>query len=1114
MTQTAYYSGKKIKNSIILLLVILVFKPQQTLPQTPLNYKSINTKNGLRDDIATAIAQDQMGYMWFGTRSGLVRYDGFNFVNYNHDPDFPDGLSGNQINALHVDKKSTLWIGTINGLCYFDRNLNRPVKIKMIIKGKEINPPIYRIDSDNDGIIWMGTANDGLISFNPDTKIFTQYKYDKDNKNTILSNEVNTVLCASDKTIWVGTNKGLNHYYPETKKFESYVSETGINPALSDNNVLSLAEGNNNGLWIGTANGLNHLDLNTNKITIYKNQPGNINSLSNNFVSALLFDKNFLWIGAGFGNNILNKMDVESGKITQYKFSADEINDNILGRMLDIKEDKTGIIWVAQSYGGVRYFDPRWQNYTQYVIEPDKKGDLINSTYGALPVSSTIFWVSTLKGLIKYDINKGLIKDYSSLSPVQVPYLDNAAVEINNKLWVPTKNIGILIFDLKSGNLKSLKYQRNNSNSISTNFVNILIKDSDGIVWAGSRNGGLDRIDPVTGKITRYHHDPNNPNSLLGNHIFALLDKDQDHLWVGSNSGLALFNKKTGLSKIYSYNPDDSTTISSNQISYLTRDKKGRLWISTYGGGLDLFIPSENKFQRFTSQKGNIPDNTIYNTIEDNSGNLWVSTSVGVARFLPDKKSFDFLLPFRDNYKSTKLPNGELLFSGPHGLLIFDPDKMSYNVSPPEVSISKLIIKGKEVLPGKGSVLKVNISQTKKIELNYSQNDIGFEFFASHYSNPVLNKYSVYLDGYDNQWRDLGSLNYINYTNLDPGKYILKLKAASAYNVWTDKPDELEIIINPPLWETWWAYTLYCVIFLVLLWRVDKFQKARAIRKEKERAQKRELEQAKEIEKAYKELKSTQAQLIHSEKMASLGELTAGIAHEIKNPLNFVNNFSEVSNELITDMLEEVDKGNTEEVKEIAKDLKQNLEKINHHGKRADSIVKGMLLHSRGTAGEKTPTDINDLLEQYVNLAYHGMRAQNKDFNITIERDYDKSLDKINVVPQDISRVFLNIINNACYAAYDKKKTMGDDFSPTIKVSTKNLNDKVEIRIKDNGNGVPDEIKAKLFQPFFTTKPTGEGTGLGLSLSYDIVVKQHGGEIKVDSKKEEGAEFIIIIPKL
>ncbi len=276
----------------------------------------------------------------------------------------------------------------------------------------------------------------------------------------------------------------------------------------------------------------------------------------------------------------------------------------------------------------------------------------------------------------------------------------------------------------------------------------------------------------------------------------------------------------------------------------------------------------------------------------------------------------------------------------------------------------------------------------------------------------------------------------------------------------------------------------------------------------------RNLENAKNrVESTLKELKSAQAQLIHSEKMASLGELTAGIAHEIKNPLNFVNNFSELSRELLDDLKAELEKDNKEEVMAIVKDVKQNLEKINQHGKRADSIVKGMLLHSRGSSGEKTLTDLNNLLDQYVTLAYHGLRAQDKEFNITIEKDYDESIEKINVVPQDISRVFLNIINNACYAANQKRLKEGKDFSPVLKVSTKNLEKTVEIRIRDNGNGIPKSIREKLFNPFFTTKAAGEGTGLGLSLSYDIVVKQHSGEIKFESEEGKYTEFIIILPK-
>ena len=274
------------------------------------------------------------------------------------------------------------------------------------------------------------------------------------------------------------------------------------------------------------------------------------------------------------------------------------------------------------------------------------------------------------------------------------------------------------------------------------------------------------------------------------------------------------------------------------------------------------------------------------------------------------------------------------------------------------------------------------------------------------------------------------------------------------------------------------------------------------------------LEEAKNrVEATLGELKSAQTQLVQAEKLASLGQLTAGIAHEIKNPLNFVNNFSEISNELIDEMKIELQNNNKLEAMAIADDIKQNLEKINQHGKRADSIVKGMLLHSRGSVGEKSLTNINDLLDQYVNLAYHGLRAQDKEFNITIQRDFDETLEKINVVPQDISRVFLNIVNNGFYAANEKKKKLGDAFAPALKVSTKDFKDKVEIRIRDNGNGIPQSIKKNIFNPFFTTKPTGEGTGLGLSLSYDIITKVHNGEIIFETKENEFTEFTITIPR-
>jgi signal transduction histidine kinase len=308
---------------------------------------------------------------------------------------------------------------------------------------------------------------------------------------------------------------------------------------------------------------------------------------------------------------------------------------------------------------------------------------------------------------------------------------------------------------------------------------------------------------------------------------------------------------------------------------------------------------------------------------------------------------------------------------------------------------------------------------------------------------------------------------------------------------------------------------LVSVIGLLLYRNNRQKQKANALLQR----QKDEInDQRQQLQVSLENLKSTQAQLIQSEKMASLGELTAGIAHEIQNPLNFVNNFSELNRELIAELKEEIEKGDLEEVKLIANDIETNEEKINHHGKRAGDIVKGMLEHSRKSTGEKVATDLNALADEFLRLSYHGIRAKDKSFNADFSTDFDPNLPKVEVIPQDIGRVLLNLINNAFYAVNEKSKSENtdSDFKPTVTVSSSysplagGQGGSIQISVLDNGSGIPDSIKEKIFQPFFTTKPTGQGTGLGLSLSYDIV-KAHGGEIKVMSKVGEGSEFVIYL---
>jgi signal transduction histidine kinase len=269
--------------------------------------------------------------------------------------------------------------------------------------------------------------------------------------------------------------------------------------------------------------------------------------------------------------------------------------------------------------------------------------------------------------------------------------------------------------------------------------------------------------------------------------------------------------------------------------------------------------------------------------------------------------------------------------------------------------------------------------------------------------------------------------------------------------------------------------------------------------------------QNQEIETTLKELKTTQTQLIQSEKMASLGELTAGIAHEIQNPLNFVNNFSEVNIELLDEMQQEIKKGNATDALEISDDIKQNLQKTAHHGHRADAIVKSMLQHSRKNTGQKEATDVNALVDEFLRLSYHGLRAKDKSFNAVLETHFDPNLGKLNIVNQDISRVFLNLFNNAFYAVNEKRKSADGAYEPTVQVTTTKTNNGVEIKVRDNGTGIPEKVLEKIYQPFFTTKPTGEGTGLGLSLSYDIITKGHGGQLKVETKEGEFSQFIIYL---
>ncbi len=402
------------------------------------------------------------------------------------------------------------------------------------------------------------------------------------------------------------------------------------------------------------------------------------------------------------------------------------------------------------------------------------------------------------------------------------------------------------------------------------------------------------------------------------------------------------------------------------------------------------------------------------------------------------------------------------------------------------------------------------------LTIPHSKNYLQFHFTQANLGRSDTTFYTYFLEGIDKNWSAVTTNSYTeNYLNLPPGKYTFKVSSKGISGKWGE-PAEFKFIITPPWYQTWWAYTLLGLLALGIL-RAYIVYRSRKLKKENRILEERVEHRTNQLKQSLENLKATQSQLIQSEKMASLGELTAGIAHEIQNPLNFVNNFSEVNIELTDELKEELNKINIPPsekltIEKITDDIRSNQEKINFHGKRADGIVKGMLQHSRSSNGQKELTNINQLADEYLRLAYHGLRAKDKSFNATMQTDFDESIGKINIVPQDVGRVILNLITNAFYSVTEKRKQLGQDYEPTVIVSTRKMTDGVQIKVKDNGEGIPQKVLDKIFQPFFTTKPAGVGTGLGLSLSYDII-KAHGGELKAETREGEGTEFIIRLPR-
>jgi ligand-binding sensor domain-containing protein/signal transduction histidine kinase len=1065
------------------LLGILLFA-SPSFSQLNSNHLTLYTeKDGLPGTQINKIIVDQFGYIWLGTINGLARFDGYTFKRFYEDPNNPGSIKGLNIWSLFEDSKGRIWVSASPGKL----NLYDPATqlfreypyVDLFEYDVNVEKGIWQIAEDNNGRIYFGvhTLHSQEIS---NALIYLDEKEDKIKRFESAGDMIikNIVSMTSDQEgmIWVNSYSGFFKIIQGNKIEEVTPKNVSNMPDLNNEIGTGMISDNEGYLWI--ISNFGRL-FKFNKVTEEYEIFAPVGVMEENFFNSLtLDDVGNLWMATNYGpflyypkqdSVVYFKEDLSD----KFGFRGDAVNT--------IAVDQFGGVWAGTRVMALLRYEER-SIFKSYTFKSEDPNTILSGWADNIMELPDGKLLVTTSGLNIIDPESGLIESMSLIKYFPGGAKVFSISKVVDGEYYLNSNLGVYQFTYPDKTLKKISIPGIPESS----WVNSFFNDSQGNQWAFTNKGIYSRKssrEPYAKlKLELSEDDEKRLHSIV-----RVYESEKYGLWLPTDDRLFLYNYATGKIESIGHDKAKGDILGTQDINSFYEDTNGIAWVGAWQGGLNHFDVASGKIKTYTLNDG-LPSMSIQSILADEENeNLWLSTFEGISRFhIPTEQFYNYSIDdgiqgqlYADG-SYLKTSKGQFVFGGANGITIFDPNTVNTTSIPPKVFLTELKLFNERVLPGENSILKNPIYDTEEIALAHNQNNITLEFIALHYSNPLKNKFAYKLDNYDNDWRESTNFQAAYYPNLPPGEYLFHVKAANNTGVWNEEGATLKIIINKPWWLTPWAYIFYGLVFVGAILGADRIFRHRIVMKEREKAREKELEQAKEIEKAYTELKATQAQLIQSEKMASLGELTAGIAHEIQNPLNFVNNFSEVSNELIFEIKEERAKSREARdetlITEILGDIEQNLEKINHHGKRADAIVKGMLEHSKTGSGVKELTDVNTLAKEYLNLAYQSFKSKNKDIEIDLITDFDSSLPQLELIRSDIGKVLLNILNNAFYACAERQRgtfaersrsdfmehgerekglgigTQNEPiphspfpYSPLVKLSTKNLGDKPDI---------------------------------------------------------------------
>ncbi|QOD62326.1 response regulator [Polaribacter haliotis] len=1060
--------------SLILIVVFASFAQDFSTNNQLLKFKQFSLSEGLSQSSVLTILQDSKGFLWFGTRDGLNKYDGHNFKTYRYDYKDETSISSSFIRTLLEDNNGTIWIGT----------------------------------------------NNGLNKYLPTEDIFVRYKH-SNNKNSLISNEIWSSALAKDNYLWIGTSAGLEKFNTKTGEITHVLNEDKNPLNTSENEIRSLYVTSDDKLWICKQNDIIVFNSKENKFENFEYPKSGVKEQNRNYSPVIYQDKDKnIWLGYNDGLAIF---DADKNEFQHFVLDSKN-STQISTEVRTIHQDFYNNIWIG-TYNGLYILNKEKTTLKHYTHDENNVNSLSqNSIYKIIGDTKGDVWIGTYAGGVNYyDRSFDLFKHYlAGTNNFKLNYkvISSIIEDPKGNLWIGTEGGGINYLDKKTGKFTYYTHNKNNPNSISTNNVKAILRTKNGNFWIGTHDGGLNFLNPNKKPfIFKKYKSSTNSNSLSNDRIISLFEDVYGNIWIGTSGGglnvldvknnsflrienseltfgeiifnisetsndkILLVSGDNGLAKInidskkitpinYKLESEKNNNISITLSAY--EDNSKNIWIGTEGNSLYYYNTTTKKSTKYGIAEG-LPNEVIYSILPDDYNNLWFSTNKGLSRFNLESRQFknfgvsDGLVENEFNYGSKlKLKNKELMFGSANGIVFFNPNEIIENSFIPPVYVTSLFVNNQPYLSG------TNID--KEITLDHNQNVFSFNFIALSYSQSDKNNYAYMLDGFDEDWNYIGNRKSATYTNLDAGNYTFKIKASNSDGLWNEKGQAVKVKILPPFWKTWWAYIIYSLLVIGALITFRKYSLLRIIEKNELKQERLEKEKIEEINRL--KLK-----------------LFTNISHDFRTPLT-----------LIIGPLERMLKN-----KEGNTNVQKQHQIMYRNASVLLQLINQLLDFRKSESGKlKLKASKNNIVNfiENIKLSFDEL-ANFREIDYSFKSS-DKNIETwFDVV--NLKKVIFNLLSNAF------KFTPNNGFIKirvTTIEKTKKQQEFVKIDIKDTGKGIPSKNIKYVFDRFYQIERDENartGTGIGLALAKSVI-KLHGGNIKIKSKENEGTSFTILLP--